>query len=83
MISGGLADLADGPLDNSSERAPWKSLSQSEKMNKTFLQGNEIGEVIEEQVLTRKLHLICEVKVRLVCHYVNCYGLLERDQEAQ
>ena len=52
-------------------------------MNKTFLQGNEIEKVIKEQVWTKKLHLICEANVSLVCHHVKCYGILERDQEAR
>ena len=54
-------------------------------MNKPFLQGNEIGKVIEEQIwkkeqVWKKLHLICEENVRLVCNYVNCYSILKKSE---
>ena len=47
-------------------------------MKRTFWQGNEIGKGLDE-----KLHIICDIKVRLVCHYVNSYGILEKNQDYQ
>ena len=89
----GTGPLAQGrwaPLKNFSKGALFDEngplgnrLPHSEKMNKNLFQGNGIWKVIEEYVWTRLLHLKCEVNVRLVCHFVNCYGILGRNQEAQ
>ena len=52
--------MADRPLENSFKRTPFdengpfeNSFVHSDKINQTFLQENEIGKVISEQVWTK------------------------------